>query len=210
MFTDVLALHPFFETSGGEGGGSNNANAGGNEGGGAGNEGQQGEKGGNDGQQGGDKTFTQADIDRIVTDRLKRERGTIRAEVEDEIKREAAAAAAKEQGDYKALLEAEQKDHEATKNKLAEMEDKQAKADHLALQQKVAKAVGIPEELAVKITGETEADMTTDAKAMKKLLAPKADTDIDAGRTQHGRTQSSKDEDAKKWSKPDTWGLPTG
>lgn len=59
----------------------------------------------------------------------------------------------------------------------AEYESKIKQQERRELQRKVAKAVGLPDGLAERLQGETEEDMTTDAKSVLELL-PKQETPV--------------------------------
>lgn len=115
---------------------------------------------------------TQAELDKLIEDRLKRDRAKAKKELEDEIRTKIADEAkeeeAKEQGNYKELLEKEQKKAERYEAKIKELEEGQ-KAEALAkVRTDVATKYGIPAALAERLLGETEAEIEADAKKVAK------------------------------------------
>lgn len=104
------------------------------------------------------KTYTQADIDRIIAERLKQERKT----AADKAKEAAALAA----GEHQTVAE-------QRAARIAELEAELAARDHRALAAKVATAAGLPADLADRLRGADEAALTADAAALAALL-PKA------------------------------------
>lgn len=110
--------------------------------------------------------FTQADVDRIVKERLEREKAKAQ-EREQKAREEAERKAAEEQGKFKEL-------YEATLAK-AEQAEQQRKALELQmLRNKVAQDVGIPGALADRLRGETQEELEADAKQLLETL-PKSD-----------------------------------
>lgn len=111
-------------------------------------------------------TFTteqQAHIDRLIADRLKREREKQQAAV-DKARSDAEAKALEQQGEYKALYEKAQADAQAAADKLARMELDQLRRD-------AAQAAGIPQ-LWQRLQGETADDLAADATALAAFVAP--------------------------------------
>ena len=119
------------------------------EGGGEGGEGAN-DPGGAGGQEGSDQTFTQADVDRIVADRLKREREAVRAKYADydDLKKKAEGAKTAEE-------------------RMAELEKEIAATKHEALKRRVQAAHGISDEDAdLFLTGADEESLTAQAKRL--------------------------------------------
>lgn len=118
----------------------------------------------------GDKTFTQADVDRVVADRLERERKKY-AGFEDYKK-------AKEELD--ALKAGQMSELEKAQAALAKAQ-KEAKdnADKIkaleltALKSRLAAESGLPAELADRIRGEDEAAIKADIEILKKVIPQK-------------------------------------
>lgn len=94
-----------------------------------------------------DQTFTQADLDRIVADRLKREREATKTKFADYDDLKAKAEGAK-----------------TLEDRIAEMESRTAKAEAEALRSKYA--ADVPEKLRPLLTGSTDAEL----KAQRDLL----------------------------------------
>jgi uncharacterized protein DUF4355 len=101
-----------------------------------------------------ERTFTQADLDRIVRERLAEARKRADKDAED---RKLA-----EQGEFQKLLEQE-------KARAADLEQQLKQRDHDALKARVAAKHKLPAELAERLRGETEEDLDKDAQALAKL-----------------------------------------
>lgn len=113
-----------------------------------------GSDGGQNNQQHAEKTFTQEDVDRVVQDRLERERKKYEGFNEFKTKAER-------------VDEVESKNTElAAQVKAFEDAKKQAK-----LAQKVAEDVGVPADA---LRGETEDELKDHAETLKELLQPQA------------------------------------
>jgi len=119
-----------------------------------------------------EKFFTQADLDRIINDRLKSERRKA-DEKAAEAARKAQAEEAEKNGEWKVLAEQRQAELE----KLADM----LKVKELnELRMTIAKKVGIPDALAVRLIGETEDDIMADAVNLFSTL-PKPTSSVTVG-----------------------------
>jgi hypothetical protein len=109
-----------------------------------------------------ERTFTQAEVDAIVKDRLDRER----------------KAREKAQADAKAKAEAELLAKNAEWEKLAKQREDEIKALSERLKQKevlerkraVAEKTGLPVAIADRLTGETDEELEADAKAILEAL----------------------------------------
>jgi hypothetical protein len=122
-------------------------------------------------------TFTQADVDRIVKERLQREQ----ARSVEAAQKAAAAAEAKalaEQGDYKKLYEKAQADAAATAARIKAMELE-------SLRSTIGRKLGLPETLHGRIQGEDEAAIEADANALLAAL-PQAQANGTRYVPQHG------------------------
>lgn len=124
-----------------------------------------------------EKTFTQTDIDRIVTERLAKERTKSEAAVK-RAQEEADRKAAEQQGQYEQLYKDAQAKLDAA--------EARAKALELAgLQRQVADKVGLPAALAERLRGDTLEDLEADAKAVlasiPKPAAPNLNNEAGAG-----------------------------
>lgn len=111
-----------------------------------------------------EKTFTQADIDRIVKERLDRAE-KLSAE---KLQKEQEAAEQKrlqEQGEFKTLAEKE-------KARADQLEAQLKQRDYDALRARVAADHKLPPEWATRLIGDDEAALAEDAKALAKTLVP--------------------------------------
>lgn len=113
-----------------------------------------------------EKTFTQADIDRIVKERLDRaEKANA-----DKLQKEQEAAEQKrlqEQGQFKELADKE-------KARADQLEATLKQRDYDALRAKVAADNNLPAAWAVRLVGDDETALTADAKELAKTLVPAA------------------------------------
>jgi len=114
-----------------------------------------------------DKTFTQAELEAIIADRLKREREKYKDY--SDLKKAAE--------EYQKLKESQMSEQEKLQAKLAEYERKllekereaaEAKIEGLKL--KVLDSMGLPKAWADRIFGTTEEEIKKDAEELKKLL----------------------------------------
>lgn len=168
-----------------------------------GNEDQSSRKDDNEDEKGDEKgkTFSQEDVNRIVSDRLREERKRITADVRKEIKTEAEQAAAKEQGDFKKLYESEKEAHDKLKADVAKREDEE-------MRKRIARDAKLPESAWKRLVGDNEAELKADAKAMAKDFVTRKDVNIDAGNTRN--KVITEDKTLKDLEKPAAWGLPYG
>lgn len=117
-----------------------------------------------------EKNFTQADVDRIVADRLKREKEKY-ADYDD------LKARAKKLGDLEAAQMSEQEKLQA---QLAQLEKGKAEAEARVkaleistLRARLLAEAGLPAELADRVKGETEEEIKADLESLKKIVKPK-------------------------------------
>lgn len=114
------------------------------------------------------KTFTQADVERIVKERLQREQGKAE-QLAQKAREEAEAKALAEQGKYKELFEKQQADLQAAAARVKALELN-------TLRQDVAAKVGLPAAFVDRLRGETAEEIEADAKsilaAIPKPTAP--------------------------------------
>lgn len=111
-------------------------------------------------------TFTQEQVDAIITERLARQQRTNDANKAKE-KADLEAAKLAEQGEFKKLAETAQAEATTLKAQLAAR-------DHADLQRVVASAHKLPESLASRLTGTTREELEADAKELAKLVAAPA------------------------------------
>ena len=109
----------------------------------------------------------QAAVDRLVSERLKRDRAKWQQEAEAEAKAKAEAAEAERQqalGEWEVLA----RKHEAT---AAELKAKLAQMEHDQLRRDAAQAAGIPQ-LWQRLQGETAEALAEDAAALAAMMQP--------------------------------------
>lgn len=112
----------------------------------------------------GEKTFTQADLDRVVRERLAREREKY-ADYDD--LKTKAGEADKSKGQLDKLLE-----------KVSGLEERATKAEATALRADVAQAKGLTATQAKRLHGSTKAELEADADELLSMFKP-ADKDGD-------------------------------
>lgn len=119
----------------------------------------------------GEKTFTQADVDRVVADRLERERKKY-AGFEDykKAKEELDALKAGQMSELEKAQAALAKAQKEAK----ENADKIKALELTALKSKLAAEAGIPAEFADRIRGEDEASIKSDIEELKKIFPQRA------------------------------------
>lgn len=118
-----------------------------------------------------DKTFTQADVDRVVSDRLRREREKFSDY--DDVKSKASKLDEIEQ--------ANQSELEKANGKATELGDENASLKVENLRIKVALAKDVPADLIDRLRGETKEELEADADDLLKRVKPKDATDFDGG-----------------------------
>lgn len=135
-----------------------------------------------------ERKFTQAEIDKIIKDRLDREKTRSEAAAKKAAD-DAARKAAEEQGEFKKLYETVLQEKQAA--------EERAKALELSsLRRDIAAKVGLPAGLASRLQGETDTDIEADAKQLLATLPKAAAPSLDggAGRTGQGNNAPSLDE----------------
>ena len=118
-------------------------------------------------------TFTQADVDRIVSERLQRAERKA-ADATAKATAEAEKRAAEEQGKWKELYEKTQAEVEAERVARRGLELGM-------LKDKVARTVGLPEKLAGRLQGEDEESLTADARSILADLPKPPAPNINSG-----------------------------
>jgi len=119
-----------------------------------------------------DKTFTQADVDRIVKERLQRAEAKAQ-ETAQKATQEAEAKALAEQGKFKELYEKLQADNAAATQRIKDME-------MTSLRRDVASKLGLPAGLADRLRGDTAEALEADAKALLEAMPKAAAPNINA------------------------------
>lgn len=138
-----------------------------------------------------EKTFTQADVDRIVADRLKRDREKY---ADYDVLKEKAAKLDEIDEKNKSEL---QKATEKASALQAELDGLKKAAQIRAIREKVASATGVPASF---LTGETEDDCTEQAKALGEWKNPSAYPNVrDAGEANVSQGKKSTREQFAAW-----------
>ena len=128
------------------------------------------------------RTFTQADLDRIVAERLERAERKAQEKAE-KAKADAEAKALQEQGKFQELFEQAQA-------KLQEAEERARALELAGIRRDVAARLNLPAGLVDRLRGEDEAAIEADAKALIAALPKPAAPDINAGNVGGGKPQS--------------------
>lgn len=135
------------------------------------------------------KTFTQEELERILAERLKREREKYKDY--DELKKAAE--------ELRKIKESQMSEQEKLQMRLAEIErEKLERERELAelktslVKQKVLNELGLPLSLADRIFGETEEEIRQDAEELKKLLGLQANTKIGTGTNPAGGNKGTR------------------
>jgi hypothetical protein len=130
-----------------------------------------------------DRAFSQADVDRIVRERLAEEQRRQQKKAEEE--------EAKRRGDFEKLLA--DRDTE-----LAQTRAELAKERHEVLKARVAAKHQLPAELAARLHGETEAELEQDAKELAKFAKPNSGLPPAGGRNPGQANATSSPEKTKQ------------
>lgn len=129
-----------------------------------------------------ERTFTQADVDRIITERLAKER-TKAESMATKAREEAERKAAEEQGKYQELYEAAQK-------RIADTEARLKAAEIASIKREVAARLNMPAALANRLQGDDETSIEADAKSLLAALPKPAAPNINSG-TGNGATPAT-------------------
>lgn len=137
-----------------------------------------------------DKTFTQAELDKIVGERLSRERA--KYEGFDELKAKAAKFDEMEEANKSEL----QKMSEKAQALQSELDSMKKAAQIRDIRDKVAQETGVPASL---LTGDTEEDCTAQAEAIKEFANPKSYPTVKDGGEVNKLTKKSAKESFNDW-----------
>ncbi len=115
---------------------------------------------------------TQEEFDRAITDRIKRERETLSKKYADydELK-ERNTTYEKQLGELKTSLEESTKKTSEYDKTVAELTGKISTYELASLKARVAHEMGIPYELAGRLTGDDEKSLRADAESLSKLVS---------------------------------------
>jgi len=126
------------------------------------------------------RTFSQADVDRIVAERLERAERKA-AEKAERAKADAEADALKKQGEYQKLFEKAQAELDAERQRARGLEMQ-------ALRRDVAQKFQLPDALAKRLQGETQEELERDAQDLLAAIPKPAAPNINAGNAPAGST----------------------
>lgn len=130
---------------------------------------------------GNERTFTQAEVERLIKDRLERETAK-RIEGEKAAAEKAAAEEAKKNGEWQKLAEAKEKE-------LSEAKASIAARDLADKKRSIADKVGLPAAFANRLIGATDEELEADAKALLETI-PKQATKPNTSTTNPGANGS--------------------
>jgi hypothetical protein len=130
------------------------------------------------GEKSGDAiTFkSQEDLDRLVQKRLDRQKDNLKkdkdfvGEIRAAIEGERTAEELKEQGKFEDMYNAEVTKNANLQKKIDELQDQIVERDRSDLRKTIAAKYKLPDELADRLKGETEEEITADAKDLAKKL----------------------------------------
>ena len=138
---------------------------------------------------------TQEELNNVIGERLRRERETVTREFEQRITEKDG-----EIGKFRTDIEALNKQLEDANQKVSgipALEEKIRGYEIASVKSKVAREVGIPYELAERLSGETETDIRKDAEGLRKLIGSTKPTAPLAG----GERGGSKSTENEAWMK---------
>jgi hypothetical protein len=120
-----------------------------------------------------ERTFTQQDVDRIIADRLVKERTKADAQA-IKAREDAERKAAEEQGEFRKL-------YEKAQQQIAETEAKLQAAEIASIKRDVAARLNMPAALASRLQGEDESAIEADAKELMAALPKPTAPNINSG-----------------------------
>ena len=126
-----------------------------------------------------ERTFTQADVDRIITERLTKEKAKAES-MATKAREDAERKAAEEQGKFREL-------YEAAQQRIAETEARLKAAEIASIKREIAGRLNMPQALANRLQGETLEEIEADAKELMAALPKPAAPNINSG-TGNGAT----------------------
>ena len=120
-----------------------------------------------------ERTFTQQDVDRIIADRLVKERAKADAQA-IKAREDAERKAAEEQGEFRKL-------YEKAQQQIAETNAKLQAAEIASIKRDVAARLNMPSALASRLQGEDESAIEADAKELMAALPKPTAPNINSG-----------------------------
>lgn len=155
--------------------------------------GDNGDNGNNTPNEGGQKLFTQEDVERIIKERLARERRKAEEKAE-QARKEAERKALEEQQKYKELYEALLQDLQAEKQHALQAKKEALLAQAGYTQEQI-------ERYAKYLEGETEEELQTALETLKQDIPPKGATYVDPAIKGNGAKQPPKQQDLYEYGK---------
>ena len=126
---------------------------------------------------------TQEALDAIIKERLERQKKTVTAEVAKQYESWASPDEVKKYTDQVAALTAKLSESETA---IADLSAKNSAYEIASVKTKVAHEVGLPYELAQRLSGSTEEEIRKDADALAQFAAPRQATPSFSGETPVG------------------------
>lgn len=127
------------------------------------------------------KSFSQADVDRIVAQRLEDEKGREKKRT-DAATKKAAEEAAAANGEWKGVAESRQDRIAALETEVAALHSQIADRDLSLIRNEVAAEYKLTPFWAARLTGKDKAELTADAKRIRAELPPPRAAETEAGR----------------------------
>jgi len=107
---------------------------------------------------------TQEELDKIIAERVARAKATVAKEFEGYLSKE----------EYEKLLNNAKQEYENSSKKLnetlEELKSQNKKYESASVKARIAHEIGLPYEMASRLTGETEEEITKDAEALKAIF----------------------------------------
>lgn len=136
---------------------------------------------------------TQDQLDSIIGDRIKRERNTVSKEFQTQLDEANAKITGYEKqiSDLNKSIEESGKTNASHEKTIAEMQNKIKGYESASVKTRIAHEVGLPYEMAARLSGETEEDIRKDAEGLFKLMGHRR-TAPPLASTEHGVTKDEK------------------
>lgn len=140
---------------------------------------------------------TQEELNNVIGERLRRERESVSKEFEQKIaEKEAEISTSKASAEeLNKQLEALNKQLEDANQKISgisALEDKIKGYEAASVKSRIAREVGIPYELAERLSGETEEDIRKDAEGLRKLIGSGKQAPLAGGERSSGKQAEEK------------------
>ena len=144
---------------------------------------------------------SQAELDELIRARLDRKAREVEAQVKADLKREQQLAAAKKRGDSDKVIK-------ALEEEIEKLKEANKETSLVEIKRRVAQKAGLPPSAAERLIGKNEAELRSDAKALKKELGitakPVKKPADDRGESNRPTGSKTSDEQAD-WKKPEFW-----